>query len=218
MIETRKSASLNLLLQKFQSCQITIFARRSSDIQFLFHSKQSRQIFVFQSTENLAHKILKERNSTYPVFLGLHYIHKFSTPVCKLNVFSLAQNEREPVRYFVSFLKHFVYTIALNNNLMFRSVYCGSKIFSLVLIRKQIQLDSTLTMLRELSNLLHIKFFKLLTIGLMPLDNLFLNPIIRIQILALIGEQMYSANSYSDTLVDELTCRIDQDTNTCESR
>jgi len=52
----------------------------------------------------------------------------------------------------------------------------------------------------------------------MPLDNLFLNPIIRIQILALIGEQMYSANSYSDTLVDELTCRIDQDTNTCESR
>jgi len=182
LIETRKFASLNSLLQKFQPCQITLFAKRSSDIPFLVHSEQSIQIFVVQHTENSPFKKFTKLNSIDPIFFGLQYNYKFSTPVCKLNVVFWSLNEwKKPMQYFVSLLKHVEFSIALSKNLMFCSVYCRSKISNLVLIQKRIKPKSFFQMLRGLSYLVKISCFRFWTISLMPLDNEFMNPIIRIQ-------------------------------------
>ena len=92
LMEFRKSALINGMMQKFQQCQITLLGTQSSDIQFFSRNSQSIQIFVlpFPYTEEILLKILKvKQKSYYPIFYGLQYIHKFSTPVCKLKLYSL---------------------------------------------------------------------------------------------------------------------------------
>jgi len=125
VIETRKSATINSLLQKFQSCQITLLATDSLSIQFLSQPSQSMQVFVFppQKTKDGLSKISKTNKFlTYPVVFGLQYTVKFGTPTCKLAVFTSIQNEWNPIESVHLFQKFF--RVDLHNSPIFRSVYC----------------------------------------------------------------------------------------------
>jgi len=217
VIETRKHATLNSLLQKFQSCQITLLATDSLSIQFFSHTSQSMQVFVFppQKTKDGLSKISKTNQFlTYPVVFGLQYTIKFGTPTCKLAVFTSIQNEWNPIESVHLFQKFF--RVDLHNNPIFRSVYCKSKFFNVVLLAKSNRYDS------ETSTSLKIPF-QFWTKVWIPFDNEFLKPKIRINIwfteLIQNGKNLYiwqKSNLYPDSLIDELACEFKKQSNVCE--
>ena len=221
LIEARQSELLNSLLQKFQPCQITLLAMHSSYIRFFSRNTQSIQIFVIpvNNTEEIILKILKvNRKVVYPVLYGLQYTHKFSTPVCKLNAV-VSSSPEEIIGFVTPFLK--IFRISFNNNPMFRSVYCKSKMFNLMLLNKQNRSDSIAQILRDISATipLIIRIFRYWTVSLMPMKEEFLSWSIRIQIwfTALKFDTFEILKSDSYVFVDELTCQAGEEQHFCNS-
>jgi len=224
LIETRQSAVLNSLLQKFQPCQTTLLAMHSSNIHFFSGNTQPIEIFVlpFPYTEDKLLKILTvEQNSVYSIIFGLKYTQKFWVPVCKFNaILSSTQDVVDPFRLVFSLLKYSGFNIAGNNNRLFRSVYCQSKMFNLILFKKRNPSDSISRILVDLSKP-EFRVFKFCTLSLMPLNKEFLNPIIWIQLgfTAFYAKRKHRANLYySDVLVDEFTCQTNKGHYFCKSK
>ena len=198
MIETRKHATLNSLLQKFQSCQITLLATDSLSIQFFSHTSQSMQVFVFlpQKTKDGLSKISKTNKFlTYPVVFGLQYTVKFGTPTCKLAVFSAIENDWSPNKYVHSFMKAPGFRIELHNSPIFRSVYCKSKFFNFVLFARNHSGSTTYMNFKIPDYPPNQIAFEFWAITWIPPDHEFLNPKIMLAMIQSLSDRFGRALS-----------------------
>jgi len=233
VIDTRKSAFVNSVLEKFPSCQLTLLANMHSNIQFFSQNSKPMQIFVFPYEYEVG-KYSKmfstvRANTTHPVFYGKKYVVKFNTPVCKLNVLLYASesNKSAGLLFFLARLLGLKGTIADNNypslsmvkntHTASRSVFSTQNTFYLLMDRQKNFSDTVEKLLQkicEINNYWHIRFW---TISLIPPDQEFLRPQIKSQlwITSMIGKEK-SQIGHSDTFLDQLSCET-QDEFVCHT-